>query len=52
LHIKVLWSNEALDGYVKNPVVFKTKEWASVSCDLVNLITQIRTHRYLGDVSS
>jgi len=34
-----------LDGCSKNPLVLKTKEWASVSYDLVNLVIQILTHR-------
>ena len=37
-----------LDGCSKNPVVSKTKEWASVSYDLFKLVTQKLTHRYFG----
>ena len=46
MHIlKLLRSNEVLDDCSKNPVVSKTKEWASVSYDLFKLVTQKLTHR-------
>ena len=49
---KVLWSNEVLDGCSKYPLVMKTKDLGNTSRDLVNLVTQILTHRYLGDITS
>lgn len=52
LWVKVLWSNEVLDGCSKNPVVSKTKESDSVCCDLINVVTQILTHRQTGDVTT
>ena len=42
---KSIWSNEVLDGCSKIPLVLKTKERASICCDLVSLDTQILTHR-------
>ena len=51
IYLNKIWCNEVLDGCSKNPVVLKTNKWGITSCDLVNLITQILTHRYSGAVT-